>query len=147
MCIHVQLNPVEASIIQPSPEELRKKQLANELFGMGGGGLSGPARAPRHKPRKGNLGKVDPTPQQRAGGQSEVKTVETTDLLLDLQVSKRNKLYTQYRPVPCTIHAHVQFPVCIHVHIHVYSSVLRIYAIHGLCCTILKFPESATIYM
>ena len=104
VCIDIQLNPVEASIIQPSPEELRKKQLASELFGMGGGGLSGPARAPRHKPRKGNLGKIDPTPQQRAGGQSEVKTVETTDLLLDLQVSKRN-LYIMYMDMDmCTPH-------------------------------------------
>ena len=77
---------------------------------MAGGGLSGPARAPRHKPRKGNQGKIDLTPQQRAGGQSEAKIAETTDLLLDLQVSKRHKLkYTffslQYRlTIPTNIH-------------------------------------------
>ena len=87
--IHPQLNPVEATILEPTPEELRKQQLANELFGMAGGGLSGPARAPRHKPRKGNQGKIDLTPQPRSGGQSEAKTAETTDLLLDLQVSEK----------------------------------------------------------
>ena len=99
----LQLNPVEASIVQPTPEELRKKQLANQLFGMGslggGGGLSGPSRAPRHKQRKGNLGKVDRAPQQpkiTAGAQSEENT---TDLLLDLQV--------------CL------FSVWFHVHVHV----------------------------
>lgn len=76
---------MEASIIQPTPEELRKKELANQLFGAGG--LSGPSRAPRHKQRKGNLGKIDRSPKQKPRNQSEVKAVETTDLLLDLQVS------------------------------------------------------------
>lgn len=86
VCICLQLNMVEASIIQPTPEELRKKELANQLFGTGG--LSGPSRAPRHKKRKGNLDKIDKTPQQKPRGHNEVKTAETTDLLLDLQVSQ-----------------------------------------------------------
>lgn len=84
--ISLQLNLVEASIIQPTPEELRKKELANQLFGTGG--LSGPSRAPRHKQRKGNSGKIDKTPQKKPKGRNEVKPAETTDLLLDLQVSQ-----------------------------------------------------------
>ena len=76
---------MQAGIVQPSAEEIRKQQLASQLFG-GGGGLSGPSRAPRHK-RRGNLGKIDSTPKPKAGGQNFEKPAGTTDLLLDLQVS------------------------------------------------------------
>ena len=87
MCYRAQLSPVEASIVQPSPEQLRKRQLASQLFGMGGGGLSGPSRAPRHK-RKGNQSKIDSNPPHGPGGQKEApSSTVTTDLLLDLQVS------------------------------------------------------------
>ena len=71
--------------MQPSAEELRKKQLASQLFGIGGG-LSGPSRAPRHK-RKGNQSKIEAATQLKTGSQSDIKTV-TTDLLLDLQVCR-----------------------------------------------------------
>ena len=88
----LQPSSVVASIVQPSAEEMRKRQLANQLFGGGGGGvrsLSGPARAPRHK-RKGEEahGKIDSSSPRKLGVQNEVKSeAAATDLLLDLQVS------------------------------------------------------------
>ena len=39
---------MQASVLPPSEEEVKKKQLANQLFG----GLSGPSRAPRTKQSK-----------------------------------------------------------------------------------------------
>ena len=90
--LFLQPSSVVASIVQPSAEEMRKRQLANQLFGGGGGGvrsLSGPARAPRHK-RKGEEppGKIESSSPRKLGVQNEVKSeAAATNLLLDLQVS------------------------------------------------------------
>ena len=92
-----------ASIVQPSAEEVRKRQLASQLFG-GGGTLSGPARAPRQKLRGETPGKIDSRPPRRSVGRNEVKNEDaSTDLLLDLQV--RNLLQSK-----CTL--------CIIIHVN-----------------------------
>ena len=93
---HTQPSTVVASIAQPTPEEMRKRQLANQLFGMSGS-LTGPARAPRAKRRGGEQQQTTGrgvgagySPRRRSGGQNDVGSVvatATTDLLLDLQVS------------------------------------------------------------
>ncbi len=55
-----QVNTVQASIVPPTAEEAKKKELASQLFG----GLSGPSRAPRSR-------------QQRKSGKCTVGVVQS----------------------------------------------------------------------
>ena len=103
---------MEATIVQPSPEEKRKRELASQLFGTGG--LTGPSRAPRHKQRRGHPVKVDHEHPPKSGGHlNEMKAKHPeTDLLLDLQV-QCTCIYIHVRIQCSNCPVNRQLPACI----------------------------------
>ena len=107
----MQLSSAQATIAQPSPEELKKKQLASQLFG----GLSGPSRAPRtRQQRKSSSSDTSASSgksqlHQHSGGIRAAATRKAkepqVDLLLDLQDIDFSQPSVQPQP-----EVHVQAP-------------------------------------
>lgn len=90
MCIALQLSTAQASIAEPSPEELKRKQLASQIFG----GLSGPSRAPRTRQQRKSPSSDTSVSSGKSQFHAQSGGVRTTpkkakepqvDLLLDLQ--------------------------------------------------------------